>query len=166
MFRAFLNRVNPLWCLLLAYCSRRQQSIPHNKGQHRHLKGGLICEDLKLFSERQHYWRAWHWRQRFRLKSPSTSAFHPFVHTAITTMRLTPARPMDFMGRVTSTAASSWAWVPGQAGATATAGVAIASAMAAEEAIVAAAARQPVAAVMRVAVGQFARTAVVRLTTT
>jgi hypothetical protein len=38
--------------------------------------------------------------------------------------------------------------------------------MAAEEAIVAAAARQPVAAVMRVAVGQFARTAVVRLTTT
>src|ERR1035437_9865642 len=84
---------------------------------------------------------------------------------AITTMNLTPARPMDFTGRVTSMAASSWAWVLGPAGATATAGVVIASATVAEEVIVAAGAPWLGGAVKR-AGGGARRAAVVRFAAT
>jgi hypothetical protein len=62
---------------------------------------------------------------------------------------------------------SSWAWGPGPAGVTDTAGVAIVSATVVEEVIEAAAARQPVAAVMLVAAARcaVAESAAVRLTT-
>ena len=71
---------------------------------------------------------------------------------------------MDFTGRDTSMTASSWAWALGPAGATATAGVAIVSVTVVEEAIVAAVAKQQVAAIMHAAAGQCAPTAAVRLT--
>ena len=61
---------------------------------------------------------------------------------------------MGFMGLDTSMAASSWAWGHGPAGVMATAGVDIASATVAEEVIAAAAAPWPIAAALRVAVGQ------------
>jgi len=70
---------------------------------------------------------------------------------------------MDFTGRDTFTAASSWAWAHGPAGAMATAGAAIALATVAEEVIEAGVARRPVAAIMhaeanRAAVARFAAT--------
>jgi hypothetical protein len=72
---------------------------------------------------------------------------------------------MDFTGRDTFMAASSWAWVLGPAGAMATVGVVIASATVAEEVIEAAAAPWLVVAVMRAA-AVARRAAVVRLAAT
>ena len=65
---------------------------------------------------------------------------------------------MDITDRGTSTTASSWAWAHGRVGATATAGAAIGSVMVAAEAIAAAAARQPIAAIMHAAAAQPAAT--------
>src|ERR1035441_4001810 len=90
-------------------------SIPRNTGNRRP-QGGNLCADLKLYSELQLWLWAWPWRQRLRRKSKSASAFNRSVLTAITTMLLTPARPMASTGRATFTAASSWAWAPGAAG--------------------------------------------------
>ncbi len=59
---------------------------------------------------------------------------------------------MDFTGRGIFTAASSWAWARGPAGAMATAGAVIALAMAAAEVIVAVAGPWPIAAIMLMAV--------------
>src|ERR1035437_7178196 len=128
-------------------------SIPRNTGNRRYLKGGNLCADSKLYLELQLWLWAWPWRQRLRRKSKSASAFNQTVPTAITTMLLTTARPMDFTGRATFTTASSWAWVRGPVGAMATAGVIIASVMAAAEALAAAAAPWPIAAVLRAAAG-------------
>ena len=61
---------------------------------------------------------------------------------------------MDFTGRATSTTASSWAWVPGPAGAMATAGADIASPMMAAETIAAAAEPLRIAATMPVAAAE------------
>ena len=40
--------MNPLWWLLLPDLSYRQQSIPHNTGNHRHLKGGSSMRGFKV----------------------------------------------------------------------------------------------------------------------
>lgn len=84
-------------------------------------------------------------------KSPSESAFSPFVLTAITTTRPTPARLTDFTGRVIFTAAFFWAWAHGQAGVIAMVGAVIASRKSVAEATTAAAAPWPTAAAMRAA---------------
>ncbi len=88
----------------------------------------------------------------------SALVFSRFVNMATTTMRHTPARPMAITARGTSTTASSWAWAHGPVGATATAGAAIGSVMTAAEAIAAAAAGQPIAAIMRAAADSLAAT--------
>src|ERR1035441_9152969 len=80
----------------------------------------------------------------------------PYVRTAITTMHLTPARPMDSTGRDISTTASSWAWAHGLAGVMATAGAAIGSVTAVAEAIAEAAGPWPNAAALQAAAEQFA----------
>jgi hypothetical protein len=89
-------------------------------------------------------------RQPLTRKLSLTLAFNLFALTVITITRRTPARPMDSMGPDIFTAAFSWAWVHGPAGATDTAGANIVSVTAAAEAIAAAAGPWPTAAVLRV----------------
>ena len=72
----------------------------------------------------------------------------PVCSTAITITPHTPARLTAITGQGTSTTASSSGWAHGPVGATVTAGADIASAKAAEETITAAAAKQPIAAVL------------------
>ena len=111
-------------------------------------RGGQSCAESKQYSQLQHCSRDWPLRRRRMRKFPSASAFNPSVLTATTTTHPTPARPMASTGRDTSTAASSWAWARGPAGAMATAGVIIALSAKAAEAITAAADMQPITATL------------------
>jgi hypothetical protein len=95
------------------------------------LRGVNICADSKLYSVAQLCLQAWLWRRPPRRKSSSVSAsaFNRSAPTAITTTRPTPARRWASTGQDTFTTASSSAWAHGPAGATVTAGAAIASPM-------------------------------------
>src|SRR5580698_129204 len=76
---------------------------------------------------------AWPSCHRLKRRFPSTSAFSPFAHTAITDISHMAARPWDITDPATFTTASSWVWALGLVGVMAMVGEATAlTAMVAE----------------------------------